>query len=263
MLIIPAIDIMVGKVVRLKQGDFQNVNAYGSSPLAFAEKWESEGASMIHVVDLDGAKAGEPKNFEVIKEIIKRVRLKIEVGGGIRNTESIKKYLEAGADRVVLSTRIIKDATFLLSRKIEPYLSKAVVSIDIKNIENMENAETVLGATAGWSEKGDALIDVPPFIERLVKAGISYLNFSDISRDGMLGGLDKAKILNFVKLVKKVTRGKLFLTYAGGVSSLEDVIALKSLEKKGLGAAIVGRALYENKFTLKEAILKGRTPLSP
>ncbi|MFH0877518.1 MAG: 1-(5-phosphoribosyl)-5-[(5-phosphoribosylamino)methylideneamino] imidazole-4-carboxamide isomerase [Candidatus Omnitrophota bacterium] len=270
MLIIPAIDIMAGKVVRLRQGDFGNVAAYGLSPLAFAEKWQSEGATMIHVVDLDGAKAGEPKNFDVVKEIIKRVRLKIEVGGGIRSTEAIRKYLEVGVDRVVLSTRIMDDDAFLLSRKIEPYLSRVVVSIDVKDIKNIEDVEivdnikgdpseirntlSVLSATAGWAEEGDRLIDLPKVIQRLVKAGVGYLNFSDIARDGMLKGLDIPKILTFIKFVNRITQGKLFLTYAGGVSSLEDILALKSIEKEGLGAAVVGRALYENKFTLKDAI---------
>ncbi|MFH0877989.1 MAG: HisA/HisF-related TIM barrel protein, partial [Candidatus Omnitrophota bacterium] len=184
-------------------------------------------------------------------EIIKRVRLKIEVGGGVRSTETIRKYLEVGVDRVVLSTRIIEDTSFLLSQKIRDYVDRIVTSIDIKHMVDDETATT---ATVGWLKCGDALIDIPSLVGLLTKAGIGYLNFSDISRDGMLEGLDVPKILNFVKLVKKITQGKLFLTYAGGVSCLEDIVVLKSLEKEGLGAVVVGRALYENKFTLKDAI---------
>ena len=251
MLIVPAIDIIAGKVVRLEQGDFQKVSTYALSPLGFAEKWASEGATFIHVVDLDGAKAGAPKNFELIKEIIKKVRVKIEIGGGIRSLKSIKRYLEVGADRVVLSTKVIEDASFLLSPKIKDYVAMIAVSMDIKH---MDTAEFVTGGTGGWLQSADALIDTASFVRLLVQAGIRYLNFSDIAKDGTLTGPDTGKIQNFIKCVRESSSGEFFLSYAGGISSLDDIKKLKSLGPNGVDAVIVGRALYENKFSLKEAI---------
>ena len=138
MLIIPAIDIMGGKVVRLKRGDFQEVTTYDLSPLAYAEKWEAEGARFIHVVDLDGAKSGEPKNFEVIRDLKKATHVTLEVGGGVRSVAALKKYLESGIERVVLSTKIIEDATFLLSRDIKEYLKNVAVSVDIRQMTTQE-----------------------------------------------------------------------------------------------------------------------------
>ena len=251
MLIVPAVDIMRGKVVRLERGEFDKAITYDLSPLAYAEKWESEGARLIHVVDLDGAKSGEPKNFDIIKEIIKRIHTKVEVGGGVRHIDAMKRYLEIGAERVVLSTKVIEDASFLLMREVKDYLDKVAVSIDIKQ---MESAELATATTGGWLESGDMLIDIPSFIHTVTTAGVKYVNFSDISKDGMMVGPDIQRIENFLKVARSSAAVPIFCTYAGGMSSLEDIRALKSLDKKGADAVIVGRALYENKFTLKEAI---------
>jgi len=251
MLIIPAIDIMQGKVVRLEKGDFSRVSVYDLSPVEYAKKWEGEGAQFIHVVDLDGAKLGEPKNFDTIREIIKNVKVKVEVGGGIRSVDAIKKYLLIGVDRIVLSTKVIEDTAFLLNAEVKEYLNKVAVSIDIKH---MESTEVITTGTGGWLQSGDALIDIPSFIQAIADAGVRYVNFSDISKDGMMKGPDPEKISNFLKVVRASTPHELYFTYAGGISSLEDIRSLKSLGKNGAAAVIVGRALYESKFSLKDAI---------
>ncbi len=251
MLIIPAIDIMDGKVVRLHRGDFQNPIVYDLSPFEFACKWRDEGAQLIHIVDLDGARDGEPKNFEAIKDIIAKVGVKFEVGGGIRSLGSIKAYFEAGAERVVLSTKLMEDESFLLKPEVSKFIDKMVVSLDIKQ---MESTELITGATGGWDEAKDVLIDIPSFIKTVSSRGIKYLNFSDISKDGMLLGPDSKKILYFLKTARSVVRSGFIFTYAGGIASLEDIRMLNILGEDGVNAVIVGRALYENKFSLKEAI---------
>lgn len=250
MLIVPAIDVMAGRVVRLEQGDFNRPIFYDRPALAYAETWTLQGARFLHVVDLDGAKTGEPVNFSLITDIAKSKGVKIEVGGGIRNVGIIRKYLEAGVERVVLSTRVLEDASFLLCCDIRRYLDKVVVSIDIKDLTM--NALTT--GTAGWTKAGDVTIDLKEFIKTLSDAGISYINFSDISKDGMLGGVDVEKIARFLVLAREAAQKKLFFTYAGGISSLEDIRKLKSLGREGVDAVIVGRALYENKFNVTEAI---------
>lgn len=251
MLIVPAIDIMDGKVVRLERGDFHRSKSYGLSPLEYAKKWQEQGAQLIHVVDLDGAKTGEPKNFDIIRRVIEGVSVKVEVGGGIRSEETIKKYLEAGVGRVILSTRVIEDPSFLLTESVRKYLPYVAVSIDIKH---MESAEVITSATGGWLQSGDTLVDIPSFIKTVASVGVRFVNFSDISKDGMLSGPDPAKILNFLKRARKATDAKLFFTYAGGIAALEDLKVLKRLGQDGVDAVIVGRALYEDKFTLKEAL---------
>ncbi len=251
MLTVPAIDIMGGKVVRLEKGEFQRSISYELSPLEFAKKWKAEGASFLHIVDLDGAREGEPRNFDIIADIISRVPLKAEVGGGIRCFDTVKKYLKAGVERVVLSTKIIEDASFLLTPEVKEYLDRVVVSIDIRF---MESPEVATATTGGWLKAGDVLIDIPSFLQSVTKAGVRYVNFSDISRDGMMTGPDTNKILNFLKMARGCTSSKLYFTYAGGISSLEDIKALKAMGDRGPEAVIIGRALYEKKFSLKEAI---------
>ncbi|HQP91808.1 MAG TPA: HisA/HisF-related TIM barrel protein, partial [Candidatus Omnitrophota bacterium] len=181
MLIIPAIDIMEGKVVRLEKGDFNRVKEYGLSPVDFAKKWQDEGATIIHVVDLDGAKTGETKNFDTISKVIGSVGIDVEVGGGIRSEEAVKKYLAAGAERVVLSTKVIEDPGFLLSKGLSENLGRVAISLDIKH---METTEVVTSATGGWLKNGDILIDIPSFMQSVCSVGARFVNFSDISRDG-------------------------------------------------------------------------------
>lgn len=251
MLIVPAIDIFGGKVVRLHKGDFSKSTDYGLDGVSFAKQWQDQGAELIHIVDLDGAREGVLKNYKVIEGIIKNTKVKIEVGGGIRNLDSIKKYIDSGADRVVLSTRLIEDEGFLLNPKLNDYLSKIVVSLDIKQ---MESSDLVTGATGGWDKNKDALVDIPSFLKNMQARSIKYINFSDIERDGTMQGPDLKKILLFLRLARKSVESRFVFTYAGGISSLEDLKGLSGLSDEGVDAVIVGRALYEKKFTLKEAL---------
>jgi len=252
MKIIPAIDIMKGRVVRLARGEFDKATIYDRSPQEYAEQWAREGAAMIHVVDLDGARYGEPKNCDVIRSLARQSKVKIEVGGGIRSLETIKKYLEAGVERVVLSTKILEDASFLLDSNVKDVLPHVSLSIDIKHLESVE---LITGGTAGWTEKGDILIDVPSLIRTVTQAGLKYLNFSDISRDGMLQGPDTEKMMHFLKVVRRTADQPLTITYAGGIGALDDLKAIHALGNDGVEAVIVGRALYEDKFTLSDAIM--------
>src|SRR5512135_1408622 len=169
MLIIPAIDIMGGKVVRLARGDFEKGTVYEGSPVDFAKKWASQGARLLHVVDLDGAKQGEPKNFDTVRAIVNAVDIDVEVGGGIRKVDTVRRYLEAGVDRVVLSTKIVEDASFLLSRDIKEYLSFVAVSLDIRR---MEMAGLASSATAGWLQSEDVLIDIRSLIQAVTSVGV-------------------------------------------------------------------------------------------
>jgi phosphoribosylformimino-5-aminoimidazole carboxamide ribotide isomerase len=251
MLIVPAIDIIGGRVVRLARGAFDQVSVYDLTPLAFAQKWVEEGARFIHVVDLDGAKSGVPKNFDAIRDVVRRVSVKVEVGGGIRTAASVRQYRETGVERVVLSTKIIDDATFLLHRDIKDYAGRLAVSVDIKA---MASDGTLTSGTGGWLESGDKPIDLDDFLKVVASAGVLYVNFSDISKDGMLSGPDKDKVRRFITYAKKVSADAFYFTYAGGIATLDDLRALKSLGADGPDAVIIGRALYENKFTLKEAI---------
>ncbi len=255
MLIVPAIDIIGGRVVRLSRGEFDKVSVYDLTPLAFAQKWAQEGARFIHVVDLDGAKCGAPKHFELIRDMVARAKVKIEVGGGIRTASSVRQYLEAGVERVVLSTRIIEDASFLLHRDIKNYAGRLAVSVDIKALAS---DGTLTSGTAGWLQAGDKPIDLDEFLKVVASAGVLYVNFSDIAKDGMLSGPDIEKVRRFITFAKKTSAESFYFTYAGGIATLDDLRALKSLGADGPDAVIVGRALYENKFTLGEAIAAAR-----
>ena len=251
MLIIPAIDIMSGKVVRLCKGLFEKATIYEASPLECVKRWQDEGAPWIHVVDLDGAKSGVLVNRELIERIIKNSRIPIEVGGGIRTAKDVRVYLDAGASRVVLSTKVMEDSSFLQQPLLKEYLKKIAVSIDIKQ---MQGPDVVTSGTAGWRPNGDILLDIPTFIKSISSLDLSYVNFSDISRDGMMAGLDIQKIVHFLESARKNAAQAMFFTYAGGISSIEDIKELRALGSGGVEAVIVGKALYENKFTLKEAI---------
>lgn len=237
--------------MRLEKGDFAKATVYALSPLEYAKKWRAEGAAFLHVVDLDGARSGEPKNFSVIAQLISEAGIKAEVGGGVRNLSSIRSYLEAGAERVVLSTKVVEDASFLANPSLKEYVSRVAVSIDIRN---MTTSDLVTTGTGGWVKGEDVLLDIPTFVRDCCAAGVRCINFSDIARDGMLSGPDIARVRNFLKAARAACSDETFLTYAGGIAALEDLRNLKSLGAGGVDAVIIGRALYENKFTLKAAL---------
>lgn len=235
MIVMPAIDIRGGKVVRLIQGDIGLETVYSDSPMEIADKWASFGVELIHIVDLDGALEGELKNFNIVKEIVKNIKPKVELGGGIRDEAAIKRVLDAGVEKVVIGTKAL-DEKFL--EKVEKkFKDKVVVSIDAR--EGIVHSK-------GWvfNTKMSA-IDLTKKAESL---GIKRINYTDISKDGTLGG---PNIRSLAKLLKST---KVDIVASGGITTINDVKNLKALEKDGLAGIIVGKALYENTLDLKEAI---------
>jgi phosphoribosylformimino-5-aminoimidazole carboxamide ribotide isomerase len=236
MLIIPAIDLRDGKVVRLFQGKFNREKVYSSDPVKVAKHWARQGAQFLHIVDLDGALKGTPKNLKVVKEIAVKVGIPFEFGGGVRSIEMISKLLALGAQRVVLGTKAANDASFLKKAK-KKFGEKIIISIDAKDGKVL---------TRGWN-LGSTKTTLD-FAAEIKKAGFKQLIYTDISRDGTLSGPN-------IKGIKELLEGTgLNVIASGGVSGLEDLLKLKKLEKKGVIAVIVGKALYEGKFTLTEAM---------
>lgn len=233
MIIFPAIDIIGGKVVRLSEGDYDKVKKYEISPSEAAQEFYDSGARHLHVVDLDGAKNGRAVNAVTIEKIALACDMFIEVGGGIRSLEQIQKYLDCGVKRVILGTIAIKDEEFLF-KAIDKYGDKISVGVDAKDNKVAIN---------GW--KVITKIDSLGFCRRLKKMGVNHVIYTDISKDGMLNGtnLDIYKVLCQTEYPK--------ITASGGVSSLEEIAKLKQMKIYG---AILGKALYENKIKLKDAI---------
>jgi len=236
MLIIPAIDIKGGKVVRLWQGDFAKSTVYSDSPLEMALFWQHEGAQFLHLVDLDGALEGKPKNLELIRQISSVVKVPIQAGGGLRRKEDIFDLLGGRIERVVVGTKACEDIVWLKDLA-DRFKDRIVVSLDIKD---------GFLATDGWTKK--SAVKPEEFVERSKQLGLELFIFTDVNRDGTLTGLDIGHVREFLSLTK------IRIIIAGGISSLDDIRSLKPLIKDGLAGVIVGRALYENKFSLKEAM---------
>ncbi|MBF0384681.1 MAG: 1-(5-phosphoribosyl)-5-[(5-phosphoribosylamino)methylideneamino]imidazole-4-carboxamide isomerase [Candidatus Omnitrophica bacterium] len=236
MLIIPAIDIREGKVVRLRQGDFNRVTEYFSDPVIVAKKWQDKGAQLIHVVDLDGAKAGKMQNISLILAIIKSLKIPVQVGGGIREQEEIKTLLDGGAKRVILGTKAVEDKEFL-KVVLSKWKDKIAVSVDCSNGFVSER---------GWTETSS--IKGIDFVKDLEKLGVKCIIYTDISRDGMLGGP------NYTALKELLKTSKINIIASGGVSDINDIKKFLKIKKKNLLGVITGRAIYEGKLDLKEAL---------
>jgi phosphoribosylformimino-5-aminoimidazole carboxamide ribotide isomerase len=233
MIVIPAIDIYQEKVVRLKQGSFDNVKVYGNSPLEYALKWEKEGAKRIHIVDLEGAKTGSIKNMNIITSICKALEIPVEVGGGIRDIFTIDTLLKKGVRWVIIGTQACASSDFL-KQVYSEFGEKIIVSIDAKDDKV---------AVKGWQEtSGFAVKDI---IEKVEDIGIKNIVYTDISRDGMLTGP------NLERLKHLVDRKTVNVIASGGISCLDDIKKLASI--KGLMGVIVGKALYEKRFDFNEA----------
>ncbi|MGN0814181.1 MAG: 1-(5-phosphoribosyl)-5-[(5-phosphoribosylamino)methylideneamino]imidazole-4-carboxamide isomerase [Candidatus Coproplasma sp.] len=233
MLIFPAIDIIDGKVVRLTQGDYGKVKNYEITPMQAAQSFKEQGASCMHVVDLDGAKSGKADNAKTIESIVKNYDMFVEVGGGIRSSEQIERYLDCGVKRVILGTAAIKDFDFVC-KSVEKFGGAISVGVDALNGKVAVN---------GWKEVTG--IDSVDFCRKLEKAGVEHIIYTDISRDGGLKGtnLDIYKVLCQTLLLK--------ITASGGITYLNELAELK---KMGVYGAILGKALYEEKLDLKQAI---------
>lgn len=233
MYIIPAIDLIDGKAVRLVKGDYDKVTVYSDSPADVAESFERDGAKLLHVVDLDGAKDGTTANFDTVSEIIRRTGLSVEIGGGVRDIERVKKYMDIGVDRVIIGTAAVTDPEFL-REAVRLYGDKIVVGVDVKD---------GYVAIKGWLEVSQlACFD---FCEQLSKMGVNTVICTDISKDGMMSGTN-------IELYRSLSeRFGMNIIASGGVSSLDDVRALVDM---GIYGAIVGKAIYTGAVKLTEAI---------
>lgn len=233
MIILPAIDLLGRKAVRLLKGDYNQVTVYSDSPLEVAEKFKSLGATHIHMVDLDGAKYGTAPNMDIVAEVAEKTGLFIEIGGGIRSMETVKKYIDAGISRVILGTAAICDEAFL-KEAVRTYGEKIAVGADVKDGKI---------AVKGWLEQSDVTLD--EFFLKMQDLGVKNIICTDISRDGAMRGTN-------LELYRELSaKYSLDITASGGVSSIEDV---KRLREMNLYEAIIGKAYYTGTVDLKEAI---------
>ena len=237
MLIIPAIDLKDGRCVRLKQGDMASATVFSDDPVAMAKHWSAQGAQRLHVVDLNGAVAGKPKNEKVIRQIIAVAgEMEIELGGGIRDLDTIESYLDAGVSFVVIGTAAVKNPGFL---------SDACYAFPGHIIAGLDAKEGKV-AVEGWSKlTGHDVIDLAKKYEEY---GVEALIYTDIGRDGMMSGVNIEATLKLAQAIKTP------IIASGGLSSIKDVQAVcEKLVPEGVIGAIAGRALYEGKLDLKKA----------
>lgn len=237
MLVLPAIDIRGGKCVRLTQGNFQKEIVYSDLPEEQALKWQNMGGKFLHVVDLDGAKEGNPINIFSIKKILNVVNIPIEVGGGIRTMNDIENLLDMGVSRVILGSVAVEKPELLREAATEFGGDNIVVGIDARN---------GIVAVHGWGDSGYMKAD--ELTMQIGDMGISTIIYTDIARDGMLTGVDAGMFADIAK------KSGVSVIASGGVCSLDDIIELKKYEVLGISGVIIGKALYENKFDLAEAI---------
>ena len=239
MIIFPAIDLYEGKAVRLYKGDYACLTVYDENPINTAKKFIAEGATHIHMVDLEGARDGNTPNFETVRQIVTSTDLFVEIGGGIRDMETIDKYLSIGVGRVILGTAAVSSEGFV-ERAVEKYGDKIAVGADIKDGEI---------AVKGWVEKSGVKSD--DFFDKMQKIGVKTVICTDISRDGAMRGTN-------LELYKSLSeKYDMNIIASGGVSSLDDVIALREMNVYG---AIIGKAYYTGAIKLSEAISQGLRP---
>jgi phosphoribosylformimino-5-aminoimidazole carboxamide ribotide isomerase len=236
MIIFPAIDLKQGKCVRLFKGDMNQATIFNDNPANQAKEFENAGFKFLHLVDLDGAIAGKSVNEESIKEILKAVKIPVQLGGGIRTLEDIERWLSLGISRVILGTIAQKNPQLVLEA-CQKFPQKIVIGLDAKN---------GMVATQGWVETSE--ISVTDLAKKLEYCGAAAIIYTDISRDGTLSGFD-------FEGTKNLAQNLLIPVIAsGGISNLDDVLKVKSLEKYGVIGAIVGRAIYDKKIDSKDLI---------
>lgn len=231
--IFPAIDLVDGKAVRLFKGDYAQMTVYNDNPLEVAQDFESNGAKHIHLVDLEGAKNGDTPNIATVEKIVKNTNLSAEIGGGIRNMETVKEYMNIGIDRVILGTAAVNNEDFL-KEAVAAYGEKIAVGVDIKD---------GFVAIKGWLEKSE--YNAFDFCRKMQDIGVKTLICTDISKDGAMQGTNH-------ELYRELSeKFDMQITASGGVSSIEDI---KKLRKLDLYGAIIGKAYYTGAIDLKEAI---------
>jgi phosphoribosylformimino-5-aminoimidazole carboxamide ribotide isomerase len=232
----PAVDILGGNAVRLRRGEFDAKKVYEQDPLSAARAWQEEGARFLHVVDLDGARTGQPVNLEQLRRITRELDVPVQYGGGLRSAEAVDAALTAGAARVILGTAALIDSG-LLRRALDAHgPERVLVSVDARDGRV---------ATAGWTQATD--LTPVEAVQRLQARGVERLVYTNVDRDGMLDGPD----LEGVRAVAAAVRGRLL--YSGGIGKLGDLEALRRLRQASLDGVIVGKALYEGRFTVAQA----------
>jgi phosphoribosylformimino-5-aminoimidazole carboxamide ribotide isomerase len=235
MMIVPAVDIRAGRVVRLKQGRLQDETVYGSDPVEAARRWEAAGAARLHVVDLDAAIEGRPQP-DVVRSIIGAVRIPVEVGGGLRVLETAMRYRDGGADRVIFGTAAITSPG-VVQEAVRLWPEAVAVAVDARNGKV---------SVAGWQEITQ--VGAVELAAQVKAWGVPRIQSTDVQRDGVLVGPN-------VAATEQIARaGGLRVTVAGGMRALEDLAKLKALEPLGVDEVVVGRALYEGRFTIAEAV---------
>lgn len=235
--IIPAIDIMDGKCVRLTQGQYDKVEEFSTNPQEIAQKWIDSGAKRLHLVDLDGAKQGYPVNFNIISKITKIPNIKVQIGGGIRTEETIRKYLDGGASYIILGTKAFQDKDFF-KHVLGLYGERIILGLDLKNNRV---------ALSGWHQTIE--INLNNLENHL--GNIKQIIYTDISKDGTLSGPNLKSLEEIANSVKSQ------VIVSGGISSMDDVFAVLKLKKEkhqNISGVILGKSLYKQKIDLKEAI---------
>ena len=235
MILYPAIDILDGRAVRLVEGDFDARTVYHDDPLEAARAWVDAGARFLHVVDLDGARSGEPASIEHLRRIVRETGVPVQYGGGLRTFTAVREALRAGAERAIVGTAAFRDVDFL-DDILAAFGSRIVVSVDVRggNI-----------ATSGWTQTTQ--MPAADAMRRLTDRGVRSFVYTNVDKDGRLEGAD----LDEVKRVADSVHGR-FL-YSGGIGSLDDLRGLHDLRQVNLAGVVVGKALYEKRFTLAEA----------
>ena len=236
MLIIPAVDIKNGKCVRLLQGRMEDETVYSDDPGAMASKWARRGARLVHVIDLDGAFAKSPQNMKSIRKILQAVNVPIQLGGGIRNEETVHQYLEMGVKRVIIGTEAIKKPAFV-KKVCNTYPQQIVVGIDARNGKV---------AIDGWTQT--TRVDAIDLAREFEDCGVAAINFTDIQRDGMQTGPNLEATRRLAEAVS------IPVVASGGVSSIQDVKNLLPLQDAGVVGVIIGKALYTGALDLKAAL---------
>jgi phosphoribosylformimino-5-aminoimidazole carboxamide ribotide isomerase len=236
LILYPAIDIRGGRAVRLVEGDYDRETEYDADPVDAAQRWADEGSHYLHVVDLDGAKAGKPKNLELVRRIADSIPFPIQVGGGLRDAESVSNVLRAGAERVVIGTAALRDPRFL-QEMVDTHGERIAVGVDARG-GNV--------SLAGWTETSN--VPVTEAVAELSARGVQRFIFTPIEVDGTLAGPG----IDELAIVAASTTASII--YSGGVGTLEDLQRLRAEAAPNVEGAIVGRALYERRFTVADGI---------
>jgi len=236
MIIFPAIDIKDGKCVRLIKGDFNQMTSYKNTPLEQAKIYFQSGFKNIHIVDLDGALKGKPSNSDIVKEIVKSIKLKIQIGGGIRTIDDVDNWIKSGVDKVIIGTAAVENKN-LLKTACEKFKNKIAISLDVKD---------GFIFLSGWKKQTNIL--AADFIKEIENFGVSRIIYTDINKDGAKKG---PNIKDTIELSKKV---KIPFIISGGVSSVEDIKKIKSLNSSNIEGVIVGKSIYDGDIKIKELV---------